>query len=331
MTKLTIKILITLFPMLTAIIFYIVSDPFEVIYKYSKHNNDPNIVYNRDYISVDLLKNSLNKKKFNSFVLGNSRSLAFTCADWTNYINNQGCFHFDASGESLYGIYKKMEWLDENSVKIKNALIVLDAETLASVKNSEGHLTIKHPDISKESIFDFQLEFIRAFLEPAFLAGYIDYKIIGKVRPIFYNYFEKRRFLFVENNNDVLFESAENEISEGTYYRGKGSIFYSRTIGTKYSDATIKSEQKRMLMRINEILNKNKSDFKIIISPLYNQLSINGSDVSELESIFGQNSVYNYSGINKYTNEIQNYYETSHYRRHVGKAILNEIYESNNK
>lgn len=320
----------TLFPILSVILFYIIADPFEVIYKYSKHYNDPKIVYNRDYNSLDLLKNSLSVKEYDSFVFGSSRSLAFTCLDWTRDSNNHGCYHFDASGESLYGIYKKIEWLDENDVKIKNALIVLDAGLLASIKNSDTHLTIKHPEISKENRLYFQYVFIRAFFQQAFFVGYIDYKIRGKVSPQFSNFFEKSRFVFDGNSNDIYFESAENEIADGTYFKGKEKIFYTRTEDIKYSDPVIKNPQKQMLDNIASILNKNKSKYKIIISPLYDQIKLNPLDLSELNSIFGYDNVHNYSGINTYTSDIQNYYETSHYRRRVGKAILEEVYGRNN-
>jgi hypothetical protein len=48
-----------------------------------------------------------------------------------------------------------------------------------------------------------------------------------------------------------------------------------------------------------------------------------------LQTIFGANTIYDYSGINNYTNKVENYYETSHYRPHVGEAIMSEIYIDN--
>jgi len=174
-------------------------------------------------------------------------------------------------------------------------------------------------------MFPFQVMHLKAFLEPAFFIGYVDYRITGKVRPRYSDFFEKWRFTFDRNNNDRFFE-AEKEISAGTYYNDKKDLFYARDSHTKYSEPTIKDEQKFMLTRINYVLNKNKSNFKIIISPSYDQLKMHNSDIAGLVSIFGPESVYDYSGINKYTSDIHNFYETIHFRRVVGKMILDEIY-----
>ena len=36
---------------------------------------------------------------------------------------------------------------------------------------------------------------------------------------------------------------------------------------------------------------------------------------------------YNYSGINRFTRDIHNYYENSHFRIRVGREIMDEIYQ----
>jgi hypothetical protein len=47
-----------------------------------------------------------------------------------------------------------------------------------------------------------------------------------------------------------------------------------------------------------------------------------------LYDIFGEENVYDYSGVNTITNEISNYYEASHYRVHIADAILKEMYRN---
>jgi hypothetical protein len=48
-----------------------------------------------------------------------------------------------------------------------------------------------------------------------------------------------------------------------------------------------------------------------------------------LQKVFGNNNVFDYSGVNDYTNSIYNYYEASHYRPVVGRQILEAVYHGN--
>lgn len=59
---------------------------------------------------------------------------------------------------------------------------------------------------------------------------------------------------------------------------------------------------------------------------MYDQLKINEEDLEYLKTLFGDVNVFDFSGINKFTNDYKNYYEASHYRPHVTKEIMEKIY-----
>ena len=181
--KLSLKLLLVLMPLLLPVLVYVVFDPFEVLRKYDRHYNDPRIVYNRDYNTTETFMSNYVKQGYDSFIFGNSRSLAFHCRDWNRYIKAKSVYHFDASAESLYGIYKKIIFLDERGVNLKNCLLILDDVALAKSDNHKGHIAIKHPKVSRESALDFHLEFLRAFMTPRFLTGFLDYKIRNRIVP----------------------------------------------------------------------------------------------------------------------------------------------------
>jgi hypothetical protein len=61
---------------------------------------------------------------------------------------------------------------------------------------------------------------------------------------------------------------------------------------------------------------------------LFEQMNWNPKDLNFLKNLFGSN-LYDYSGINEFTNNKLNYYESSHFRPVVGDKILNSIYNSN--
>ena len=82
-----------------------------------------------------------------------------------------------------------------------------------------------------------------------------------------------------------------------------------------------------MLYKIKSLIDESKTNCKIIISPLYNQIKFNPEDLIILQNIFGTNNVYDFSGINEYTNNTLNYYENSHYRPILCDQILSIIYK----
>ncbi len=46
-----------------------------------------------------------------------------------------------------------------------------------------------------------------------------------------------------------------------------------------------------------------------------------------LQGIFGKENVYDFSGINEFTEDYHNYYEAGHYRPLLGNKLLERIYK----
>ncbi|MDP4115874.1 MAG: hypothetical protein Q8903_07050 [Bacteroidota bacterium] len=81
-----------------------------------------------------------------------------------------------------------------------------------------------------------------------------------------------------------------------------------------------------MLYDVKRILIKNKSNYRVVISPLYDQIKFSDKDMNILMSVFGD-KLFDFSGKNKFTESMTNYYEASHYRPIVGDSILSIIYK----
>lgn len=127
--------------------------------------------------------------------------------------------------------------------------------------------------------------------------------------------------------NELRFELFEKMITDGTYYtQERMKHFYKRGGQQVYSKPALSSSQKLLLEDIKDIFHKQKTNYKVIISPLYDQEKLNQNDLYYLKQIFGEKNVFDYSGINKYTRDYTNYYESSHYRPHVAREILDEVY-----
>jgi hypothetical protein len=252
---------------------------------------------------------------------------------WKNYIgaDRDKCYHFDASAESIFGIAKKLQFLAAQKVKVRNALFVIDNGALNKADNSAGHIFVKAPCISGESTIAFQVDFLKDFFDYDFLRALMDFKITGKIKDYMTKDFllDDRPFFYDYVTNEVQLSSYNALIQKDTaaYYGSRRGIFYARdTTVQKISAPVIKKEQLKLLHEIKEALNANQTSYKIVISPLYDQKKLNPADLQILQQLFGSNNVFDFSGINSFTNSRYNYYETSHYRPPIADSIMKIVY-----
>ena len=328
--------IIGLTPILIILIIYLCLDPFKVIYNYDifyEKNVNGYTGLNRGYVSTTNFVNNCKKLNpdYNSFILGNSRSIFYQVSDWKKHLSpKSNCYHFDAADEGLWALNKKIELIDNMGLEIKNTLLILDCQTLIQDTTQSGQLFSITPNLVKNSnLLTFHLVSFKAFLSLKFIYAYMDFKISGKVKPymtegyLLYDIPMSYDIITNELRHDFL----EDLINKKQYYDLKRlSVFYERGLIQKYSPISIKENQKAILSNMQNILKKHNTKIKIVISPLYNQEKINEIDLSYLKNLFGAANVSDFSGINKFTNNYENYYENSHYRPHVAREIMNEIY-----
>ncbi len=329
------KTLLFFSPFIFGLLFYVSLDPFKVVRNYDEFYNDKDIgrvVLDKDYVSTTNFVNNYSKEKYDSFIFGNSRSMFYQISDWKKHLESNSIpYHFDASGETLFSLHKKITYLDNNNIPIKNSLLILDHETLNKVISNSGHLGIITPRLVNYNNFtDFHYTFLEAFFNIKFMYAYLDFKTSNEIKP-----YMKEGYLIDDNkvsynhlSNEFRFTNFEKLISKNEYYNEKRlAVFYKRDTITTYTEPAIFHIQKEMLEDIYKVFSKNKTKFKIIINPLYNQEKLAKEDLLYLKSTFGASSVFDYSGINEITRDFNNYYEASHYRPHIANKIMNEIYK----
>ena len=305
-------------------------DPFKILRPYSTYSNSK-VILNRDFISTETFLKKKDVYRYNSFIFGSSRTLAFKPTSWVKYLGDDSRpFLFDASGESLFGIYKKIKLLDSLNVDIKNVLIILCRDvSFPKSDNQKGHLFIKHPVLSGEKKLDFHKHFLSAYFTPSFLVSYYVNYLSGNYYSFMKGYIENRNIIFDNSTNALSIADQEVNIekNEARYYRENASIFYPRSaIEITDSIPRIQEIHVNLFREMKEIFSKHKTVYRIVISPLYEQIKFNFNDSKRLNDIFESN-VYDFSGKNFLTEKIENYYETSHYRPFVGDSILKYLYE----
>ncbi|RTQ53284.1 hypothetical protein EJV47_00670 [Hymenobacter gummosus] len=323
--KLLLKAFLLTLPFSTVVASYLVLDPFQVLYHYDAFATQ--VIPNRDYFSTQTFVNNYPRHPYRSFILGNSRTLGFAVSDWVNYTHDPLSFHYDALAESLFGVWKKLQFLENQGVRPRHVLIVCDAQLLAQTRDVDSHLFRKDPRLTGELPFRFQLSFFRAYLARFFFWHYWKLKLTGQVTPGMEDLFNTRGGGVAPVTNDMLLTEVEQQIaadSVGFYAHNPG--LPPRPARPPVSPAVIGPEARQQLEAIRAILVRHRTDYHFVISPLYSQEALNPADLAYLVQTFGRERIHNFSGVNELTRYPGHYYEASHYRPLVGRKIMRLIY-----
>ena len=75
------------------------------------------------------------------------------------------------------------------------------------------------------------------------------------------------------------------------------------------AEPAIFHRQRMVLDEIMEVLRRHGTSIRVLISPDYNQKKLHPDDREILQGIFGKENVYDFSGINEFTEDYHNYYD----------------------
>ncbi len=318
-------------PLLLVVLSYFICDPFKVLYRYDDLYRDYFVNINRDYASSQLFIQNNPEQHYNSFIFGSSRTMAFRTNDWTAHIGkSEKPFVFDASSEKLMGIWSKLKFLDQEGTPIKHALIVICGDhTFAEPQEVEGLLFIRHYKVDKsKNALQFHETFFSNYLRNYFFVRYLDYRFFRTKRSYMSGNIEFIEVKVDPITNDLYRVDLDRKLSlnSSDYYKESDSVFYKRSTAAEERKVQLDEEKEKMLEEMKAIFDKHKTDYQLVISPLYDQKKLNQEDLQILQNIFGKEHVFDFSGINTITDSKFNYYENSHYRPSVGRYIMDSIY-----
>ncbi len=333
MKKFLSRLLLFLSPVLIHLIVYIATDPFMILRRYDNYytENRFHLALDRDYVSTTTYAQQQNRYHYDSFIFGNSRSIFYEIQDWQRHIGQEcRCYHFDAASESLYGVWKKIKYIDQNNGHIQNALLIMDHSLLKQHQpNTDSHLFYPAPALeNNRNIIGFHLTHWKAFANLKLLYAFTDYALSKKSKPYMSSNFLLDFFngSYDVTTNEIQETDLEAKIAEGCYYTSEKMNIFKGKQTPKIHPAVIEEAQRGMLEEIKSIFDKHQTDYKIVISPLYSQIRLHGDDLAILEHIFDPKHVADFSGVNEITTDYRNYYEDSHYRPHVSRYIMSKIY-----
>lgn len=304
---------------------YVYDDPFMVLRKHDLYDSD--VMLNEQHVGWQIYKNHNDSVHFNSFILGNSCTMAFRCGEWEKYLApGDRAIRLFGNGETLKAISLKLHALEKEGAEIKNVLLILDRTSLSRFSLLNGYCNVLPAAISGDSPFVVQMEFMQTFAMPDFLFPYLKYRITGRVEPKMKRMNPYGRIRDSRNNDSFNPREKMIEQEGEAYWENRKNEFPERDGIAVVEEPVLFHQQRVLLEEIRTVLRRHDTSVRIIISPDYNQKELHPDDRKILQSIFGKENVYDFSGINEFTEDYHNYYESGHYRPLLGNKLLERVY-----
>lgn len=323
-------ILLFCVPVLMVVLIYILTDVFRVVRHYNPHYTGHYCVEtNRAYGSTMTYINQNPTYHYDSFIFGNSKSLNYRIDSWQRHLpEGSRCMHFDEFGGSIGGLHDKIAYIDKSGGRLRNVLIVLDDVILSRLEQTNGYLFVAPPILKDyRNIVVFHVQHFEAFLNLKFLMAWADYRLRGQIRPYMSHMISDLQLTYIPETNEIQETPSDLAIEAGTYYDEQHVKAFEgvQRPGT-YSKEHLGDEAIALLTEIKHIFNKQHTAYKIVVSPQYHQIKLNRDSHRILCQIFGEENVYDFSGVNKWNQDYHNYYEAVHYRPVVADEIMDIIY-----
>lgn len=322
------KSLAAAIPVWIVLAIYLVSDPFNVLRpKTSRAVAHQAAGRNMGLVSITTYLAHNDSAHYNSFVFGSSMSQNYRADHWRQYLPaGASVLHFDATMETVDGIVDKIRFLNSRGTNVDNALIIIEEEMLRRQPLDNDILHVRPPEITDEvSRWHFHTLYFNAYKNPLVMAWCIAPKRFAK---------QMEDEGIITTDPVVRYESA-NEYR----YNGFDSLIASNPeafftpdrINVIKASSDWKPEMQPELMtphltaklrELKVLLEKNHTNYMIIIQPRYHRRWIAAADMSLLLDILGKDRVRDYSRDSVLCNDPRAYYDR---HAHLTARHCNEL------
>ncbi len=316
-------------PVLLLLGLYIWTDPFKCIHPFDVRDVDNT---NREYLSTELFLRNEESQHYNSFIFSSSRGCGMNAYRWKTYLPAEAHpFIFQAWSETLTGIEMKMSYLDKHQVPLDYVLIMLDIPG-AFKKEQLSHeaMTLKHFIFTGKSRVSYNaIQYFNFIQKPSLWVSSVRKKVKGSKTAchsdtITNDWSKRNKYCYAE----IPEQDSLKDCSETTRQTFLSKIAHRKKDEVVVSEPLISVSFENQLRHIKTILDGNKSDYYVILSPAYcyTNPAVNPADLEKLKEVFGADRVYDFTGKNGMTDDYNNYTDPNHFGQRVGWMILEKIY-----
>lgn len=317
-------------PLSLLVAVYYVTDPYKTLQPFSLTYFDNT---NRDYLSSELYILNSAEREYDSFIFGSSRGCGINTYHWLKYLpEGSKQFLFQAWSETITGIDQKVTFIDEQHDTLKNAIVLVDIPgSFVHPQLSTKALSIKDPRFSHQPRWIYQsILFFNFVQKPSQWIRAIKERI--HPHKIFAS-FDVVSNDWNSSNRDVDFECAPAKDSLGNLSLTAKAAFYNDYINNSqavipFSKPLINNSMLKVMNHIHEVFLRHKTDYRIIITPGYyfKYPPISSQDLSIIQSVFGEENVYDFSGRIDMTSDYNSFADPNHFGLCLGWKMIEEIY-----
>jgi len=267
---------------------------------------------------------------YNSFVFGSSRCVELYACYLNKKVKDARFFHYANWYETIGGIYAKLKLLDSLKYSINNVIIYIDAD--GTTFNEDGKiLPSEHYLLTHQSQADYYFMHYKMFfssLDVDKLKILLGMKVSGMVFPNWESDLTTNDHRHICTNK-IPEDYVNTEMDEAYLHRidslKQTGILYKRSaIAPAVKEKQISEAEVNILSKIKQLFIKHKTHYYVVITPLYDQLKFNDSDLHILREFFG-NHLFDFSGVNDITNNEYNYLDGLHFRPCISKQMVDSI------
>ena len=319
-----------LIPLLLLAVLYLVTDPYKTLRPFSLTYFDTT---NRDYLSSELYVHNSEEREYDSFIFGSSRGCGINSYHWLKYLpEGSKQFLFQAWSETITGIDQKISYIDEHQGNLRNAIILIDIPgSFSRNQLSTRALSIKDPRFSRQPrwihqailFFDFlqkPSQWIRAVKERMRPTG----QSIG---------FDTVSNDWKKSNRDADLDCPPEKDSLGNLNPIAKAVFLKDYVNNPHasvpvSRSLIDDSLLQVLKHIHEVFLRQGTDYRIIITPgyCYQYPPVSSEDLGVLQSVFGEENVFDFSGRADITSDYNGFSDANHFGLNIGWRMIEEIY-----
>jgi hypothetical protein len=245
-------------------------------------------------------------------------------------IPNSKSFSYGNWNETIGGIYEKIRLLDSLGYSLNNVFIYLDTDCTFEANGQTRYYD--HYLLTKENKYKY---LVRHYNDFASRLNLDCFKIlIGKSIKPSSKFYASGISDPITNDfshicSDSIINSYGNTNFTGDYIKRidslkKAGFFTSRSKNQRFLEQQISPAEAEILKKIMGILGKHHTSYYVVITPLYDQFKFNKADIEYLRKFFG-NRLYDFSGINTFTQNEYNYPDKRHFLPYISKRIIDSI------
>lgn len=317
--KFILRTLLALMPCFALVALYVITDPFKVVHPYTgtRHTTDTvTLTVNNGYLSTRNFLRFKDTMHYDSFIFGSSLSKYFTVRAWSRHLPaGASVYHFDQNGETLCGIYNKINFVNKNGIRIKHALIIIEEEMLRRDENTIKGNFLYVQDYKTTPQFDwleFHTLFFNMFKSPEFIKYALDPNDnVGRMLALKYATTDIPSR--IEATNEEYYPVIDSIMLHAPAKFFTAARLAKRNVNANLTpyNYSIDTHTRSILEKIQQALAKNHTDYIVIVPPRYYRRTLSGCDFHTLGEIFGSNNVFDFSHDKTIYQNPRNYYDAA--------------------